>query len=256
MKGDLNMVNVKGKWALITGATRGVGYQTAIFMAKQGCNLILHSRSLENSKKIEEEVKALHVEAYSVQAELSKHEEVVAMLDEIEAKGTQVDIVFNNAAVQIAYRTDFWQTPVEDFDLSFRINFTAIATICHRLIPKMIERGFGRVINTTSGIRNEPEQAGYAASKAALDKYTKDLASRLEGTNVMINITDPGWCRTDLGGPKAPNDVRTVVPGITVGAFVDDKKSARFFPAQEFAGMTLEAAVAKAETIEAKPHVI
>lgn len=225
-------------------------------MAEQGCNLILHSRSLEHTANLEQEVKALGVEAYSVQAELGNHQEVLAMLDEIEAKGTQVDIVFNNAAVQIAYRTNYWNTPVEDFEASFRINFISAVTICNRLIPKMIERGFGRVINTTSGIKNEPEQAGYAASKAALDKFTKDLASRLEGTNVMINLTDPGWCRTDLGGPNAPNAVETVIPGICVGAFVDDKKSGRFLHAQAFTGMSLEEAVAKAETMEATPYTI
>ena len=244
------MVDVKGKWALITGASRGVGYQLALFMAKRGCNLILHSRNPEHTQKVEAEVKALGVETYCVAAELANHEEVVAMLDEIEAKGMPVDIVFNNAAVQIAYRTDYWKTPVEDFDLSFRINFIAITTICYRLLPKMIERGFGRVINTTSGIRDEPEQAGYSASKAALDKFTKDLATKLEGTNVMMNLTDPGWCRTDLGGPQAPNAVESSLPGVAVGAFVDDKKSGRFLHAQFFVGMTLEEAVAKAETIE------
>lgn len=250
------MIDVKGKWALITGSSRGVGYQTAILMAKQGCNLVLHSRNLEHTNKLEAEVKALGVDTYSVHAELANHTEVVAMLDEIEAKGTPIDIVFNNAAVQIAYRKDYWQTPVEDFEKSFQINFNSIATICYRLMPKMIERGFGRVINTTSGIRNEPEQAGYSASKAALDKFTKDLGSRLEGTDVLINLNDPGWCRTDLGGPNAPNSVESVVPGIVVGAFVNDKKSGRFFPAQAFTGMTLEDAVAKAETIEAHPYVI
>lgn len=250
------MVNVKGKWALITGASRGVGYQTAIFMARQGCNLILHSRKLEHTAQLLEEVRALGVEAYSVQAELAEHAEVVAMLDEIGRKGTQVDIVFNNAAVQIAYRTDYWKTPVEDFDLSFRINFIAPVTICNHFLPQMLERGFGRVINTTSGIRNEPEQAGYAASKAALDKFTKDLASRLEGTDVLLSLADPGWCRTDLGGPQAPNSVESVIPGITVGAFVSDRKNARFLPAQAFTGMTLEEAVAKAETFEATPYTI
>lgn len=250
------MVSVQGKWALITGASRGVGYQTAIFMAKQGCNLILHSRDLINTKKIEEEVKALGVLCYSVQAELANHSEVVAMLDEIDLKGTCVDIVFNNAAVQIAYRKNYWSTPIEDFDMSFRINFISITTICYRLIPKMIERGFGRVINTTSGIKNEPEQAGYAASKAALDKFTKDLASRLEGTDVTINLTDPGWCKTDLGGPHAPNEVTSVIPGIVVGAFIDDKKSGRFFGAQSFTGMSLEKAVVKAETLQFNPYTI
>ena len=250
------MINVKGKWALITGASRGVGYQTALFMAKQGCNLILHSRSLEHTQKIEKEVKSLGIDAYCVQAELANHEEVVAMLDHIEAKGTQVDIVFNNAAVQIAYRTDYYNTPVEDFEMSFRINFISIATICNRLIPSMIERGFGRIINTTSGIKNEPEQSGYAASKAALDKFTKDLASRLDGTDVIISLTDPGWCRTDLGGPQATSPVESVIPGIAVGAFVDDKKSGRFLHAQNFVGMSLEEAVIKAEKVEATPYTI
>lgn len=250
------MIDVKGKWTLITGASRGVGYHAALAMARQGSNLIVHSRELSHTRKVEEKAKALGVDVLPVEAELAQPDAVQAMLDTIEAKGIAVDIVFNNAAVQIAYRKDFWQTPVEDFDLSFRINVTAPALICHRLMPSMIERGFGRVVNVTSGIRNEPEQAGYAASKAALDKFTKDLASRLEGGNVLINLADPGWCRTDLGGPNAPNAPESVVPGIVVGAFVNDGKSGRFFPAQRFTGMTLEEAVADAETIEAVPYVI
>jgi NAD(P)-dependent dehydrogenase (short-subunit alcohol dehydrogenase family) len=198
-----------------------------------------------------QEVQALGVEAYSAQAELAHHHEVMAMLDEIEARGTAVEIVFNNAAVQIAYRTDFWKTPVEDFDLSLRINLFAVTTICYRLMPAMIERGFGRVINTTSGIRNEPEQAGYSASKAALDKFTIDLGSKLQGTNVLINLTDPGWCRTDLGGPQAPNAPESSLPGVVVGAFVDDGKSGRLFRASDFTGMSLQDAVQKAEALHA-----
>jgi len=195
------MLNLKDRWALITGASRGIGYLTAVFMAKQGCNLDLHSRSLEHTLKVMEEVKRLGIKAYCVKADLANHLEVVAMLDEIETRGTAIDIIFNNAAVQVAYQKDYWKTPLEGIDLSFRINFTAVTTICYRLIPKMIERGFGRVINTTSGIKDQPEQTGYSASKAALDKFTRDLGTKLEGSNVLINLTDPGWCRTDLGGP-------------------------------------------------------
>ncbi|ADU28945.1 SDR family NAD(P)-dependent oxidoreductase [Evansella cellulosilytica] len=250
------MVNVKGKWALITGASRGIGYQIATFMAKQGCNLILHSRSLKNTKELENDVKALGVDAYSIEAELDNHQQVVAMLDKIDEKGTTVDIIFNNAAVQTAYRENYWNTPVEDFEQSFQINFISITTICNRLVPRMIERGFGRVINTTSGIINQPELSAYAASKAALDKYTKDLSSKLDGTDVVMSLADPGWCKTDLGGQNAECEVETVIPGITIGAFVDDKKSGRFFPAQTFTGMSLEAAVSKAEQIKATPYVI
>ena len=98
-----------------------------------------------------------------------------------------------------------------------------------------------------NGIRNEPEQTGYSASKAALDKVTSDLAGKLDGTDVCINLADPGWCRTDLGGPNAPNDPDSVIPGIVVGAFIDDKKSGRNLGAQDFEGLSFEEAVAKAK---------
>jgi short-subunit dehydrogenase len=171
------------------------------------------------------------------------------MLDEIDAKGTDVDIVFNDAGVQIAYRNDYFKTPVSDFTQSFLINTIAPAIICYHFLPKMVEKGFGRVINTTSGIKEDPQQAGYSASKAALDKFTVDLATKIEGTDVMMNITDPGWIRTDLGGPNAPGAVESCLPGIVVGAFVDDKKSGRLLHAQWFVDMTLEEAVVKAENL-------
>ena len=240
------MVNVNGRWALITGAARGIGYLTAKLMAEHGCNLILHGRTKEHCDKVLSEVKAMGVEAYAVAAELSELDAVQRMLDEIDAKGTKVDIVLNNAGMQIAYRTDYFSTPVSDYTESFKINTIAPAMICYHFLPKMIDRGFGRIVNTTSGIRLEPEQAGYSASKAALDKITIDLGSKLEGTDVMINLTDPGWCRTDLGGPNAPNSPESAIPGIAVGAFVDDKKSGRYLNAPYFTGLSLEEAVAKA----------
>ncbi len=248
------MINVKGKWAFITGASRGIGYLTAKFMAQQGCNLVLHARKLENTAKVLEEVKALGVEAYSVAAELSDLDAVAKMLSDVDALGVQIDIVLNNAGLQIAYRTEYFNTPVSDYTESFKINTIAPAMICYHFMPKMIERGFGRILNTTSGIALEPQQAGYSASKAALDKITIDLGSTVEGTDVCINLTDPGWCRTDLGGPHAPNAPESAIPGIVVGAFIDDKKSGRYLNAPHFTGMTLEDAVKKAEAEFDSPY--
>ncbi|SFX47836.1 SDR family oxidoreductase [Ruminococcus sp. XPD3002] len=243
------MVDVKGKWALITGASRGIGYLAALFMAEQGCNLVLHSRDEKYCEKVLSEVKKRGVEAYAVSAELSDTASVQAMLDEIDKKGTQIDIVLNNAGLQIAYRTEYLKTPMSDYDISFRINTIAPMMICYHFLPKMIERGFGRIVNTTSGIDREPEQAGYSASKAALDKVTRDLVAKINGTDVIISLTDPGWCRTDLGGQMAPNAPESAIPGVVVGAFIDDKKSGRLFGAQEFTGLSLEEAVKKAETV-------
>ena len=248
------MIDVRGRWALITGAARGIGYLTAGFMAEQGCNLILHSRDLKHTEKVLREVQEKGVSAHAVAADLNDPASVERMLNEIDALGMPVDIVLNNAGLQIAYRTDYFKTPVEDYLVSFNVNTIAPAMICYHFMPKMIERGFGRILNTTSGIRLEPEQAGYSASKAALDKITIDLGKTVQGTDVMINLTDPGWCRTDLGGPNAPNAPESVIPGIVVGAFADDKRSGRIFGAQDFAGLSLEDAVRKAETVCESPY--
>jgi len=248
------MYDVKGKWALITGAARGIGYLTARFMAEQGCNLFLHSRDLSHTEKVVEEVRAMGVSACAIAADLNDPAAMKRMLAEIDGFGVDVDIVLNNAGLQIAYRTDYCSTPVSDYEISFRVNTIAPAMICYHFLPKMIQKGTGRILNTTSGIALDVCQAGYSASKAALDKITIDLGSKVEGTDVLINLTDPGWCRTDLGGAQAPNAPESAIPGIVVGVFVNDGKSGRYLGAQHFAGMTLEDAVRKAESEFDSPY--
>lgn len=248
------MYQVKGRWALVTGAARGIGYLAAKFMAEQGCNLILHSRDLTHTEKVLAEVRARGVEAHAVAADLNDLSAVERMLAEIDAFGVDVDIVMNNAGLQVAYRTDYCATPAEDYEVSFRVNMIAPAMICYHFLPKMTAKGTGRILNTTSGIALDVCQAGYSASKAALDKITIDLGSKVEGTDVLINLTDPGWCRTDLGGAGAPNAPESAIPGITVGVFVNDGKSGRYLGAQNFTGMALEDAVKKAEAEFDSPY--
>ena len=245
------MLDLREKWVLITGASRGIGRLSALFMAEQGCNLILHSRTKDGTKKVLEEVMAKGVNAFSVAAELSNMDEVDKMLKYIDDCGAQVDVVLNNAGLQIAYRTDYISTPMDDYEKSFLINTMAPMKICYHFLPKMIEKGFGRIVNTTSGIALEAEQAGYSASKAALNKVTIDLGYKLNGSDVIMSLADPGWCRTDLGGPNAPNAPESTIPGIVVGAFINDGKSGRIFGAQDFKGMSLEDAVKKAESYAA-----
>ncbi len=237
------MVDVKGRWALVTGGARGIGRLVALFLAERGCNIIVQSRKIEHADKVKAEIEELGVKCIPVEAELSDLESVRKMLETIDALEVTVDIVMNNAGMQIAYRTDYMSTPTEDYTVSYLINTVAPMMICYHFIPKMQARGFGRIVNTTSGIALEPEQAGYSASKAALNKVTIDIGSKLQGTDVMINLTDPGWCRTDLGGPNAPNAPESAIPGVVVGAFVDDGKSGRIFGAGLFYDQTLEEAV-------------
>ena len=108
--------------------------------------------------------------------------------------------------------------------------------ITHGLLPHMLARKFGRIVQVTSGIRDQPELMAYAASKAALDKFVRDTVIRLQGTGVTMNLLDPGWLRTDLGGPLAPGSVESVMPGALVPALVDDDVQAKWFSAQDSVG--------------------
>lgn len=243
------MIDIKGKWALVTGANRGIGKLAAEALAQQGANIIALSRSLEHTAELKTQLETRGVEVFCIAAELSDPASVKNALDEIDNAGINVEIVLNNAGVQIAYRNDYFATPISDYEISFAVNTIAPMMICYHFLPKMIANGFGRIVNTTSGIMNEPEQAGYSASKAALDKVTKDIGSKLQGTDVIISLTDPGWCRTDLGGPNAPNAPENAIPGVVVGVFVNDKRSGRLFTAGDFQGMSLEDAVIKAESM-------
>ena len=146
------MLDLKGRWVLVTGASRGIGRLAAKAMAKHGCNLILQSRNVKHTASLEEEIKAFGAEVHSFAADLNDVPSVLKMLEEIDALGVDVDIVLNNAGLQIAYRTDYCQTPAEDFTVSFNVNTIAPAMICYHFLPKMVSRGFGRIVNTTPGI--------------------------------------------------------------------------------------------------------
>lgn len=237
------MVNVKGKWVFITGASRGVGSHVATALADLGCNLVLHSRSKEHTSSMALQLRQKGIQVVTVAAELNDQSQVDAMLDDALSQAPQIDILYNNAAIMAPWRSNPWETTAEDFRSSFEVNVISVARICNRLVPLMLQRKWGRVINVSSGIMNQPELIAYAISKAALDKYVRDFAPSLEGSGVMMNLLDPGWLRTDLGGPNAPNDPSSVIPGALVPALLDDGKSGRFFRAQDYAGKSIAEAL-------------
>ncbi len=230
-------VDIRGKWALITGAARGVGKQVAMGLAQRGCNLVLHSRERGHTAALEEELRRGGVRAASVAAELADPAQVDRLAGEaLAAAGGALDILYNNAAIQTGWRDDWMATPAEDFRRSFDVNAIAPIRISCRLLPQMLARGFGRIVQVTSGIRDQPELMPYAASKAALDKFVRDAAPKLRGTGVTMSLLDPGWIRTDMGGPNATNEVESVLPGALVPVLVDGEVHGAFFNAQDWAG--------------------
>lgn len=240
----MNLVNIEGKWILVTGASRGIGREIALYMASLGANVVVHSRVLSHTETLVKKIKEQGVDCFAVACDLSDEVAVRQMADEI-LKQVNIDILFNNAGVQTPPQATFYQVDCQAFIWTYKINTLAPMILIEKFLPHMLEQKFGRIINSTSGIHDQPEHAAYAASKGAIDKVTKDLASKLIGTGVLINIADPGWIKTNLGGPNATHDVSTVIPGIVIGAFVEEEDiNGAWIPVQRFSGMSLDQAVA------------
>jgi Short-chain dehydrogenases of various substrate specificities len=227
-------IDIREKWALVTGSSRGIGREIARGLAAKGCNLVLHSRLRDHTASLAGDLgKAVKVAV--VEAELSVEADVDRLIRETQEASGGIDVLYNNAAIMTPFRQDYAMVTSDDYRRSFEVNVIAPMRITHGLLPRMLERRFGRIVQVTSGIRDQPELMAYAASKAALDKFVRDTVIRLRDTGVTMNLLDPGWLRTDLGGPNAPNAVESVMPGALIPALVENDVQATWFSAQEYA---------------------
>lgn len=227
------MKRLSGKTALVTGSSRGVGKLVAEALAKEGARVFVHGRTLDACASTLRLVAAAGGEGRAFAAELSDPAQVDRLASEvIEAGG--VDILCNNAGVMSIWTERIEAQDMSDWSRVFQINVFAPMRLTTLLLPGILARGWGRIVNTTSGIDKEWQLAAYGASKWALDKWTDDLGSRLKETGVIVSRLDPGWLRTDLGGPNADNAPETVLPGALVPVFLPDgAPQAQFFRAQE-----------------------
>ena len=224
-----------GKWALVTGSSRGIGQRIALGLAQHRCNVIVHGRKLESTEATRALLDPVDVATLAVAGDLATEAGMATIVASITDGPGHVDILYNNAAIQNPWR-EIWDISMQEWLMTFQINLFAMIQLCNVFAPEMKARGYGRIINLTSGIRDTPQLAPYSVSKAAVDKYTQDLAAELRGTNVLVNTLDPGWLRTDMGGESAPGRVESVLPGALVPALLPDYgPSGRLYAAQDFA---------------------
>jgi len=242
-------ISVRGKWALITGASRGIGYQTAVAMAKMGANLVIHSRSLVHNEQVVRDCLKLGVEVVSLAAELSDDQALDDFLAEVDSCVPQIDFLFNSAGISPSAPSEFWDVHSDDYVKTYLTNTVAPIKLCSHFLPSMIARGFGRVINVSSSIQHRPYEMAYACSKAALDKYVYDISPTLENTGVLISLLDPGWLKTDMGGQLALHPVESVIPGILLGALLDNYNSGQWFSAQDYTNYSIASALQKFQFI-------
>jgi len=239
---------LQGKWALITGASRGVGYQISLSLAKLGINIIAHSRSLFHTEKVRRDCISLGVKVRTVSADLADSQAVRCLLTQCDNELPSIDILVNCAGISIlAPSTDIWEMNEDDYLHSYSVNSVAPIMFSNHCIPRMIEQGFGRVINISSSIQYTPSAMSYSCSKAALDKYVFDISPSLTNTGVLISVVDPGWLQTDMGGSDAPHTVESVIPGAILGVLLEDYDNGQWFSAQEYVELDHAQAVQKAQ---------
>jgi NAD(P)-dependent dehydrogenase (short-subunit alcohol dehydrogenase family) len=228
------MKSLLGKWALVTGSSRGIGQQIARGLSQEGCNVILHGRTPNHLKETQYLLEKYEIEMSIVAGDFGTDAGIEAVIQGVMARPGYVDILYNNAAIQNEWQP-VWEIPKSVWQEAFQVNVYALISMCTAFAPGMVERGYGRIINLTSGIRDTPQLAPYSVSKAAVDKYTQDLTAELRRTNVLVNTLDPGWLRTDMGGPNGEHEVTTVLPGALVPALLEDYgPSGQRYSAQDF----------------------
>lgn len=195
-----------GKTALVTGSGRGIGRALAVGLAAEGADLVLVARSRD---ELEGTAALVSTKATVISADLGELSQVAA----VAAAAGPVDILINNAAVPWPAGPTATLDPAE-FAYAVAVNVTAVAALSIHLLPGMLERGWGRIVNLSSGAAQVPHFLNggnaYTTTKCAVEGHTSNLAAELTGTGVTANIYRPGtvatammtWISDDDGGRK------------------------------------------------------
>jgi len=190
--------NQTDKFALVTGAAKGIGKSIAIKLAENGINVAINYKSSKDDAKIlSDTIKSMGVESLTVQADVSSLAQVTDMMDKIIQAWGKIDILVNNAGIiqdQLLVRMsdDAW-----DNVIGTNLNGTFYCT--RAAIKSMLKTRWGRVINIGSvvGLRGNPGQSNYTASKAAIIGFTKAVAKEVAKRNITVNCVTPGYLETE-----------------------------------------------------------
>jgi 3-oxoacyl-[acyl-carrier protein] reductase len=233
-------MNLQGKVALITGASRGIGAATAVRFAQCGAHLALNYLNHEaEASLVAEQARAIGVRAITFQADVSRFDDVRALFQRTLDEFGRVDIVVANAGVWTG-------DPVEELDeckwqQTIDVNLKGVYACCHFAAKLMKPQRSGSVItvSSTAGQRGEAFHSHYAASKGGIISFTKSLASELGPHGINVNCVAPGWVDTDMSaGPlRSRRELERIVEGIPLRrvASADDVAGPILFLASDLA---------------------
>ena len=186
-------MNFSEKIVLITGAAVGIGRAAAIKFAQNGANLILVDIDKEKLKGIKKEIEIYTKNVLIFQCDVSDEEKAYAVVKEAEKVFNKIDILVNNAALWRCWSL-FVDTPADEWKKFIDVNIMGVVYFTKAVLPKMLENGYGRIINVSSvaGVYGNANMVHYSATKGALIAMTKALAKEVADKGVLVNCVSPG----------------------------------------------------------------
>ncbi|MFF3103480.1 3-ketoacyl-ACP reductase [Viridibacillus arvi] len=192
------MQNINGKTALITGGGRGIGRSTAIAFAKEGINIGLIGRTLENLENVVAELKEYGVKVAIATGDVSNINEANAAVEKIRGELGAIDILVNSAG--ISKFGNFLELDPEEWAKIIQVNVMGVYYITRAVLPEMIERKTGDIINisSTAGQKGAPVTSAYSASKAAVIALSESLMLEVRKHNIRVSTLTPSTVATDM----------------------------------------------------------
>jgi len=196
---------LKGKVAVVTGASRGLGEAMAVALAAEGARVALVSRSADHLDRVAGQIAAAGGEAAAFVTDVGRDEQVKQAEARILARFRQVDILINNAG--LAARAHLTELTPEEWRAVLETNVTSAYLMCRSFVPHMKGRGYGRILNVASVMASVslPGRTAYSASKSALLGFTRALAQELAADRITVNTISPGLFATELARPIIEN---------------------------------------------------
>jgi len=192
----------KGKVALVTGSTRGMGREFAMGFAREGAEVIINGRNLEKANAVAKEVEALGVQSLAVAGDVSSPQDVSRMVEEGINRFGRIDILINNAGIN-PFILEAEKIKVEGWDEMMNVNLKGVFLCCQAVGKKMMEQGGGKIINISStvGLLGEQGFLPYSVTKAGVIMMTKVLAYEWSKYNIRINSIAPGFIAAGMNTP-------------------------------------------------------